>query len=758
MANSPTSGIRFDPTNPRISISATSVHSPTIVEGPQSPVHSIHPKTSNNMLKRDNSDSSLPIEGHTKTMVEKFKQSEPFQYPEPSPEKGTFSEEKECCEAAAPPVETALPLRIKSGVEMLHPEGASMGVESLRASIVSESSIAPKISNIKRSGSPSSTQAIKSPFLAQEQVSQETLPRVRIPTGSRSPSLAQQGGTDTNRITSMFSLQDDNDEVWPSGEDDGVCTPVVIAAAHQAQLRRPVMVNNGFGSKSSRNLLRKERTRSISNMSTKAAQILGEKSPVPTLRREDAFIAREAAPLKTPISAPILYDGTGGTESYTARTRSFLLDTDLETADGLASLDTFRSARKLSLSEALHSHPPNSLDSPFPSPRRAFTTPTRKRKTSFTPPPIDPNPGKRFHRQSIISTPYQEFEDGKSRQFSFPKEGEVNIDAQGNTFNPEAILPVVLYSHSSPIPKLGRVTIPPSYTNENRLSQEPSQIPHALTRFIPSFPFTRIPIAKLHPARPPPFDDFALFSSLRKEYLRMRGPLRIFLSARTLTSIDLLSYRHTSQLCTYEKGSLRTKAFRVVDGRFAESTLLQLFHHPSLGRRGQEWVRWVRSLPANSTSHPSIFSSSTKPEQTAKDSNDIDKDKDNDKDKEIDIQPGGLPIVLPSGYRHPSTSKTVALEFVEGWSVPRISTALLLLITLSVTATLLWVFIGASGNQSFVVSIEGTKVVEDWRMTGLGWREGGGGRVEAGVLLGGLVLGVGSVVLGGWVGVSWLVM
>ena len=228
--NFPSSEFRFDSTNPRISISATSVHSPTIVQGPQSPVHSIHPKTSMDMFKRVSSDSSLPIDANTKTMAERFKESEPFPCAEPPAEKGAFSEEKECVAEAAPAIETTIPLCIRRGAETLRPEGTSMGVEALRDSIVSASSNAPIHLNSSGNGSPSSTRGIKSPFLTQDKVSQETVPRVCIPTVSRSPSLAQLGGRDTTRVASMFSLEDDNDEAWPSGEDDGIDTPVVIAA------------------------------------------------------------------------------------------------------------------------------------------------------------------------------------------------------------------------------------------------------------------------------------------------------------------------------------------------------------------------------------------------------------------------------------------------------------------------------------------------------------------------------------------------
>ncbi|MCJ1298717.1 hypothetical protein MMC08_001507 [Hypocenomyce scalaris] len=96
---------------------------------------------------------------------------------------------------------------------------------------------------------------------------------------------------------------------------------------------------------------------------------------------------------------------------------------------------------------------------------------------------------------------------------------------------------------------------------------------------------------------------------------------------------------------------------------------------------------------------------------------------------------------------HKSTSRktgdTIALELVEDWSVTRIGLALLSIIVASLAAALLWVFLGrGGGTEGFMGEHMGFK--------------GAGGRLEAGMALGVLVLLVGWTGVGAWVGLSWV--
>ena len=92
-----------------------------------------------------------------------------------------------------------------------------------------------------------------------------------------------------------------------------------------------------------------------------------------------------------------------------------------------------------------------------------------------------------------------------------------------------------------------------------------------------------------------------------------------------------------------------------------------------------------------------------------------------------------------------STHDTVTFELVEDWSVARIALATGAVVAASLVATLLWVFLGTGGG-GLGGGLDGA---------GMGFR-GVGERVEAGVVLGVLVLLVGWTGVGAWVGLSWV--
>ena len=122
--------------------------------------------------------------------------------------------------------------------------------------------------------------------------------------------------------------------------------------------------------------------------------------------------------------------------------------------------------------------------------------------------------------------------------------------------------------------------------------------------------------------------------------------------------------------------------------------------------------------------------------------------------------PSELPSAVPDSARTPASAATAStvnnrfsmirraeqhegLEFVVSWSVRRILLALGAVVVLSLAATLLWVFLGKNshgdggGEAGFM---------------------GAGDRVVAGVVMGICVLLIGCFGVGGWIGVSWLVL
>jgi len=83
------------------------------------------------------------------------------------------------------------------------------------------------------------------------------------------------------------------------------------------------------------------------------------------------------------------------------------------------------------------------------------------------------------------------------------------------------------------------------------------------------------------------------------------------------------------------------------------------------------------------------------------------------------------------------------LEFVLSWSIWRISLALTFVITVSIAAALLWIFLGRNSVAGHVA--QG------------GYRDAGD-RLGTGVLLGICILLIGLTGIAGWLGISWFAM
>ena len=203
------------------------------------------------------------------------------------------------------------------------------------------------------------------------------------------------------------------------------------------------------------------------------------------------------------------------------------------------------------------------------------------------------------------------------------------------------------------------------------------------------------------------FDDEALFRLLKQEFQRMRGVSRRFASARRSKSILLLPYRNMSDLGQHHGLAYRNRVFGTEEDFFREEHLLHLFHNPKLGRRKHDWTEWVSRLPGNT--------------KAANDNND----------------------------------DNIAIELLQGWSIPGITIATTLVLILSLAATLLWTFLGVESRP--VVPFG--PIDPDEPSFGRGdssiYRIGGG-RVETGVAIGVLVLLFGWVGVGAWVLLSWL--
>ncbi|KAL8841865.1 MAG: hypothetical protein Q9170_000738 [Blastenia crenularia] len=204
------------------------------------------------------------------------------------------------------------------------------------------------------------------------------------------------------------------------------------------------------------------------------------------------------------------------------------------------------------------------------------------------------------------------------------------------------------------------------------------------------------------------FDDEQLIRLIKEEYTGMRGIVKSMISARGVAGISLLGYHRLSQLAVREHRPNRRKTFRVYDNIFTEQRIKDLWTSPCTGRKKHEWIEWIRRLPRSS-------------------------DEGSHTDEE-----------------------NVALELVEAWRVGRVGLAFLLILSLSLLATLLWTFLGVNGG----VVLQNDAMVGfpvELRMKSAGFR-GAGARVETGLALGVLVLLLGWTGVGAWILLSWLVM
>ncbi|KAG9687996.1 hypothetical protein KCU95_g6159, partial [Aureobasidium melanogenum] len=232
---------------------------------------------------------------------------------------------------------------------------------------------------------------------------------------------------------------------------------------------------------------------------------------------------------------------------------------------------------------------------------------------------------------------------------------------------------------------------------------------------------------------PQDFDDAELFRQLRRHYQSLLGPWRHF-SARSLTMIcvsgDASRQADSGYGWLLTPRSPRTLAYKGLNDTFSEEKLLRFFHNPgAAGKSRYAWVSWAHRL----ADAPAITTPLS--------------------------PPSALPSAALDSARTPASAGTTStvnnrfsmirraeqhegLEFVVSWSVRRILVALILVLVLSLAATLLWVFLGKDSHSS----------------AGQAGFLGAGDRVVAGVVMGICVLLIGCFGVGGWIGISWLVL
>lgn len=143
----------------------------------------------------------------------------------------------------------------------------------------------------------------------------------------------------------------------------------------------------------------------------------------------------------------------------------------------------------------------------------------------------------------------------------------------------EAVLTLVLYGNSNPIPKVKTIVLPSPHETPliDATENDHPPITASLSQIV---------------------DDERLFTLLRSEYNSMRGPLHHLASARNVCSLKLLSYTSMSQLASRQGLSIQLRGDDVQE-EIAEARMLEIFWKPRMGRRNKEWVSWVKRLPEN---------------------------------------------------------------------------------------------------------------------------------------------------------------
>ncbi|KAL8700285.1 MAG: hypothetical protein Q9201_005532 [Fulgogasparrea decipioides] len=462
-------------------------------------------------------------------------------------------------------------------------------------------------------------------------------------------------------VKSVFEAESSDEE-----DDEPYAPDAFIGGAKLAASHRAMMIERGStGNKrvvSMQDILKEGGVEAVADhLQRSGTSVLADANPGPSIDKAKRVLGESSLKTKRAgiVGMPAMQETRGGAQM---------------SLNGLDEPVKGKPSWQLGLFDGLRSNPV----------KRAATAPTGKKVVL----PLEIGDKVKRVRDSIVSTPYplgyKGRKSGDEEELARPGSG---IGPEKKVSKDEATIVLVLYSRSSNTPTIRRVALPE--TKQQTIIDDDEKRP----------PFRAMMKVDV--------DDEKLFQLIKKEYARMMGGVRGFLTARGVHGINLLGYHRLSQLAAREHRPSRRKTFRVYDDIFTEQRMMDLWTCPRKGRNKHEWVEWIRSLPRHTEG--------------------------------------------------PHTGEeNVALELVEGWKVRKIAFVFSLVLVLSMLATFLWTFLGIDGgvilqNDAMV----GFPVV--LRMKSAGFR-GAGTRVGTGITLGVLTLLLGWTAVWAWILLSWLIM
>ena len=332
-------------------------------------------------------------------------------------------------------------------------------------------------------------------------------------------------------------------------------------------------------------------------------------------------------------------------------------------------------------------------------------------------------------RQSIVSTPYPlGYQSGNPTNGGRSRKDEAPLVSGSHD-----MLTIAIYTSSTGIPKIRQIAIPSPVTKTLfDLSNERG--PPTVARIIKDF------------------DDEKLFRVIKKEFYAVRGLLRGRFGAASIRAIRLAEYDTVQDLVGIHLAACSSTRTSIGTGKefVLEETLINLFLHPKTGRKQHRWTTWLSSLPGNTARPDASNLGSSAPSGT--------NEPITEGDQERAMSPNAP--TAPALSRSP---KSYAIMLEGGLSASRIFTAVAFVIVLAIVATLLWIFLGLTGQSGTYPSTVGSpddhvganSIVQSGKIREAGFRDAGN-RVQTGMVIGIAMLLTGLSGVVGWVGIEYL--